>query len=100
MINAYLTDNATLIYVTRDASGRTTAELKVVVPARIVRKARRVLNGVGEEVQSEVSFMAQDRALGLADFVEIDAHRRAILVIRRPRDFSWGFMEVVLGGRL
>lgn len=100
MINAYLVDTVKFIRVVRDERSRIVSETAVTAPARKVYKMRRVLTAAGEEARSELTIMAQDRDVDLRDLVEVDGVRWAILTIGRPRDFSWGFVEVVLGGRL
>ena len=97
MINAYLVDTVKFIRPQRDKWGKTVGETVAVVPARKVYKMRRILTAAGEEAKSELTIMAQDRDVNLADLLEVDGQRWAILAIKRPRDFSWGFVEVILG---
>jgi hypothetical protein len=97
MLNAYLVDMVKFIRPQRDKWGKTIGETVAEVPARKVYKMRRILTAAGEEAKSELTIMAQDRDVNLADLVEVDSQRWAILAIRRPRDFSWGFVEVILG---
>ncbi|HJX73817.1 MAG TPA: hypothetical protein VJ307_06635 [Candidatus Deferrimicrobiaceae bacterium] len=97
MINAYLVDTVKFVRPQRDKWMKTVGETVTEVPARKVYKMRRILTLTGEEAKSELTIMAQDRDVNLADLVEVDGQRWAILAIRRPRDFSWGFVEVILG---
>jgi len=99
MINAYLIDTVKFIRPMKDKRGQTISETVVEVPARKVYKVRRMIGNAGEEVQSELTIMVQDRDADLAELVETDGQRWAILAIKRKRDFSWGFMEVMLGAR-
>ena len=99
MINAYLVDTVKFIRPKTDKWGKTISETVTVVPARKIYKIRRVVGNAGVEAQSELTIMAQDRDANLADLVEVDGQRWAILAIKRPKDFSWGFIEVMLGAR-
>jgi len=100
MINAYLTDTVEIITTTRDELMNPIYENVETVPARIVYKTRRLLTAAGEDVVSERTIQMQDRKLDHGAIIKIDGIRWAILLIQKPKDFSWQFIEVILGGRL
>jgi hypothetical protein len=100
MINAYLTDTVEIITTTRDEWQNPLYETIESVPARIVYKTRRLLTAAGEDVVSERTIMIQHRTLDHGAIIKIDGIRWAILLIQKPKDFTWQFIEVILGGRL
>lgn len=99
MLNAYLTDTVKFVRPTKDKWMKTIGETVLEVPARKKYKIRRILSNTGEEAQSELTIMVQDMDVRLGDLAEVDGQRWAILAIKKPKDFSWGFMEVMLGAR-
>lgn len=97
MINAYLIDTVVLHQAgAKDKYGEPGADTLVTLKAKVNIGTALVKDIKGENVYSSMSVMLKVRTIGHEDFIEFDGKEYAILSIKRPRDFSWGFLEVFL----
>lgn len=97
MIGAYLVDNIILHRSGgNDKWGEPLADTDIALKGKVEIGTKLVKDIKGENVYSSMSVMIKSRAIGLEDFVEFDGKTYAILSISKPRDFSWGFVEVYL----
>jgi len=108
MINAYCNDKLTISKWNGDAAwGEPAARTDIAVKGYIEYKRHLVRNSRGEEVTSSVmiylplsieSATFLNRALALEDRIKLDSDTfdRAVIEIRRPKDFSRRHIEVYL----
>lgn len=103
MINAYMTDDISVIYSNgNDIHGEPLATTTVEMKAYIVWETRLVSGIPGEKVISTpyVSrgrvYVMPERRITHADIIKIDAVEYAIMDIARAKDFSENHQEVHL----
>jgi hypothetical protein len=97
MLNAYMTDSVTLhMAASYDKYNEPLPDAEVVLRARVEIGTKLVKDIKGENVYSSMSVILATRAIGHDDFIEYDGVEYAIVAIGKPRDFSWGYMEVFL----
>jgi hypothetical protein len=92
-----MTDSVTLHRATsNDKYNQPLPDAEIVLPARVEIGTKLVKDIKGENVYSSMSVLLKTRAIGHEDFIEFDGVEYAIVAISKPRDFSWGYMEVFL----
>ena len=97
MLNAYMTDSVTLHRATTsDKYGQPLPDAEVVLRARVEIGTKLVKDIKGENVYASMSVILKTQAIGHEDFIEYGGIEYAIVSIAKPRDFSWGYMEVFL----
>lgn len=97
MLNAYLVDDIVLHRAAgRDKYGEPLADTEVPLKGKVEIGTKVVKDIKGENVYSSMSVILASRAISHEDFIEFDGKEYAILSITKPRDFSWGFLEVFL----
>lgn len=96
MIKAYLVDQVSLLREHRDEYGEIISTDIEAIACRVDWKRRRITNERGEELISEALIMLESRDVHEDDKIRIDAKDWKILRIAKPKDFSWGFIEVYI----
>lgn len=97
MLNAYMTDSVTLHRAAgNDKYGEPLVDTEIVLPARVEIGTKLVKDIKGENVYSSMSVILASRAISHEDFIEYNGTEYAIISIAKPRDFSWGYIEVFL----
>jgi hypothetical protein len=97
MISAYLVDDIILHRAgVKDKWGQPPADTEIALKGKVEIGTALVKDIKGENVYSSMSVMIESRAISHEDFIEFEGVEYAILSIRKPRDFSWGFIEVFL----
>ena len=97
MIGAYLTDNIVLhVSGGLDKYNEPLADTEINLKGKVKIGTALVKDIKGENVFSSMSVMLKSRTISHEDFLEYDGKEYAIISIAKPRDFSWGFMEVFL----
>lgn len=97
MINAYLLDDIVLHRSAGfDKYNEPLADAEIPLKARVKIGTALVKDVKGENVYSSMSVIIKTRTISHEDFIEFDGTEYAILAIKKPRDFSWGFMEIFL----
>jgi hypothetical protein len=79
-----------------DKYGEPLADTEVTVKGRVKIGTALVKDIKGENVFSSMSVLLKSQTLTHEDFVQFDGHEYAIIAIKKPRDFSWGYLEVFL----
>lgn len=97
MLNAYMTDSVKLHRAASyDKYNQPLPDAEIVLPARVDIGTKLVKDIKGENVYSSMSVILASRAISHEDFIEYNGVEYAIISIGKPRDFSWGFLEVFL----
>lgn len=97
MLNAYMLDTITLHRAAgNDQYGEPLADTEITLKGRVNIGTALVKDIKGENVYSSMSVLLKTRAISHEDFIEYDGTEYAIISIKKPRDFSWGYMEVFL----
>jgi hypothetical protein len=97
MLNAYMTDDIILHRAAaRDKYNEPLPDEEIPLKAKVKIGTALVKDIKGENVYSSMSVLLASRAISHEDFIEYDGKEYAILSIKKPRDFSWGFLEVFL----
>jgi hypothetical protein len=92
-----MTDTVTLHRAaTYDEFNEPLPDVEITLRARVEIGTKLVKDIKGENVYSSMSVMLKSRAISHEDFIEYDGKEYAIISIAKPRDFSWGYMEVFL----
>ena len=96
MINAYLTDKA-ILYRSNgvDRWGEPLPDTEINIACRINEEMRLIKDIKGEDVYA-TSVIMQNRAISHEDFIEIDSKKHAIVLIKKPKNFGWNFIEVFI----
>ena len=97
MINAYMLDTI-IIHKSNgnDKYGEPLVDSDITIKGRFNIGTALVKDIKGENVYSSASVMIKSQALSHEDFIEFNGKNYAIISISKPRDFSWGYMEVFL----
>ena len=97
MINAYMTDT---IIIHRsggnDKWGEPLADTETTVKGKFEIGTALVKDIKGENVYASASVMLASQTLTHEDRIEFDGKEYVIINMAKPRDFSWGFLEVFL----
>jgi hypothetical protein len=97
MLNAYMTDTVKLHRAASyDRYNQPLPDAEIVLRARVEIGTKLVRDIKGENVYASMSVILKTRAIGHDDFIEYGGIEYAIVSISKPRDFSWGYMEVFL----
>ena len=96
MIKAYLVDRVSLLREHRDEYGEIISTDITELICRVDWKRRKIVTAHGEELMSEALIMLEARDIHEDDKIRIDAKDWKILRIAKPKDFSWGFIEVYI----
>lgn len=97
MISAYLIDDIVL-HVSNgyDKYNEPLADTEVELKGKVKIGTALVKDIKGENVYSSMSVLLKSRTITHEDYVEFDGKEYAIISIKKPRDFSWGYLEVFL----
>lgn len=97
MINAYLIDTIVLHQAgAKDKYGDPGLDAEIPLKGMVKIGTALVKDIKGENVYSSMSVLIKSRAVSLEDFIEFEGVEYAILSIRKPRSFSYGYLEVFL----
>lgn len=97
MIGAYMMDTIILHRSNgNDKYGEPIADTEITIKGRVNIGTALVKDIKGENVYSSMSVLIKTQTITHEDFVQFDGHEYAIVSIKKPRDFSWGYLEVFL----
>lgn len=97
MINAYLVDDIVLHRASAyDKYNEPLPDAEIKLKGKVEIKTTIVKDIKGENVISSMSVMLKTTTITHEDFIEFDGKEYAIITFSKPRDFSWGYMEVFL----
>ena len=97
MLNCYMCDSIILHRSNgNDKYNEPLADTEIPLKARVEIGTKLVKDIKGENVYSSMTVTMKVRAISHEDFIEFDGHEYAIISIAKPRDFSWGYLEVFL----
>lgn len=97
MINAYMVDEIILHRAAgADKYGEPLADVEISLRGKVKIGTALVKDIKGENVFSSMSVILKSREISHEDSIEFDGVEYVIIAIKKPRDFSWGYLEVFL----